>query len=130
MRYLLVLLLIFPFQSARAAQPISISLAECSVIYNVVSMTAQAKGKPETQIKALRKTSDAYKDAAATQAKAEGQSDGKAYIDKQLPALIEKWDERWLSGDDVKVLSHMKENWEWVQYCGKLGKDRGLLPLQ
>jgi hypothetical protein len=131
MKYLLLAALsIIPFHHAHAAQPISVSLAECAVIYNVTSIRAEEKGKPEQQILTMRKMSDVFKKAAYKTAVREGRDDGTSYIDAKLPALQSKWNERWRGGDDMKALSLMKKNMEWVQYCGKLGKDRGLLPLK
>ncbi|MFK7839882.1 MAG: hypothetical protein AB8B83_06070 [Bdellovibrionales bacterium] len=128
--YCLIILLCFVSFDAYAAQPISVSLAECSVIYGVTSITAEEKGKPEEQINAMRRMSEVFEDASYEQAEAEGQSDGKAFIESRMQGLVDKWHERWLSDDHVKALSLMKENMEWVGYCGALGKDRGLLPLK
>ena len=130
MRYFFFILLFFPFCSPHAAQPISVSLAECSVIYNVTSITAEAKGKSVEQVSTMREMSDVFRNASYSSAEDEGQVNGQAYIHEELPALEQKWDERWLNEDDMKALSYMKENMEWVSYCGKLGKDRGLLPLK
>lgn len=77
----------------------------------------------------MRKMADTYRDDAYKAAQSEGHKDGRAYIDERLPALIEKWDERWLTEDHFKALSLMKENMEWVDYCAKLGKERHLIPL-
>ena len=116
-------------QSAQAQQPISVSLAECSVIFNVMSITAEQKGKPAKQINGMREASAALKQGAIIEAQAEGQPDGTTYINSKMPALIQKWDMRWLSVSTADLIKNMPENMEWVQYCGKLGKDRGLLPI-
>ncbi len=130
MRFLAALLLILTASPALAqnTQPISKSLAECSVIFKVMRITAAQKNKPQEQLDKLQKGSDVFLEAAYDEAKTEGQAEG--YIDGELPALNEKWDKRWVSGTDLEILGYMQENIEWTQYCGKLGKHKGFLPIK
>lgn len=74
--------------------------------------------------------SDIFKEDAEKQAVSEGQPNGQAYINANMPELLDKWDKRWLSASTAQLLRNMPENMEWVKYCGKLGKSRGLLPIK
>lgn len=130
MRLLLILLIsitTFPAM-AQNTQPISVSLAECSVIFKVLRVTAAQRGKTQEQLDKLRKGSEIFLDTARTEAEKEQQPEG--FIDDELPRLTDKWDNRWLSASDTTLLANMSENMEWVQYCGKLGKHKGILPIK
>lgn len=130
MRIFLVLILLTAGAPAWAQnkQPISKSLAECSVIFKVMGITAGQKAKPQEQLDKFQKGSDVFLETAYKEASQEGQPEN--YIDGELPGLNEKWDKRWISGSDLEILGYMPENIEWTKYCAALGKDRGILPIQ
>ncbi len=111
---------------AQNKQPISVSMAECSVIF---SMVAENSGKEEKKVKGLRKGADLFQKHAVIEAKAENQPDPEAYVKSNTAKLVKKWDERLMS-EEIKMLFYMSESMEWIQYCGKLGKDRGFLPVK
>ncbi len=113
---------------AQNTQPISVSLAECSVIFKVMRISAAQKGKSQEQLDKLKKGSEVFLNEAYKQAESEGQASG--YIAEQLPRLGEKWDSRWLSASTATLMANMNENMDWVQYCGKLGKHKGILPVK
>ena len=130
MRLLLALFVISISTPALAQnkQPISKSLAECSVIFKVMGITAAQKNKPQAQLDKLKKGSKVFRQAAYKQAEQEGQP--AEYIDNELPVLYEKWDKRWVSGSDLEILGYMPENMEWTKYCASLGRDKGILPIK
>ena len=128
--FALVLFLSLSSFQAQASQPISVSLAECSTIFEVMSISAAEKGKPDKQIQRMRKGAEAFKNDAYKRASTEGRSDAKSFIDNKLIELNQKWTERWLTSSDMKALSQMDETMEWVQYCAALGKERKILPIK
>ncbi len=113
---------------AQNTQPISVSLAECSVIFKVLRTTAAQKGKSQEQLDKLRRGSETFLNAARAEAEKEQKPEG--FVDDELPRLTTKWDERWLSASNTTLIANMSENMDWVQYCGKLGKYKGILPIK
>ena len=114
----------------QASQPISISMAECSVIFDVLSITAEKRNKPQKNIDQMKRGAAIFKDAAYKQASSEGQAEPKAYIDNELTRLNKKWSDRWLNASQDQFIKAAEENLQWVQYCSKLGRERMLLPAQ
>ncbi len=70
-------------------QAISVSLAECSVIMDVLETTISERGKSEAQIEEVRILSDAFMEASYVQAQKEGQNN--KYVESKLPELEEFW---------------------------------------
>jgi len=112
---------------AIASQPISASMVECSVIYQIFSDTAEQKGKPQKQIQGMRQFSRDFLDASYAQAEKEGQKNTKAYISKTLDDKIEIWKTKVYDNSTAKLLFELPEMMDWAKYCGKMGKHYGVL---
>ena len=104
---------------AAEAQPISESLAECSVIYGV-SADLMAERRPENADR-LAEAEIVFYRAAIDAARGEGRRDPGGYTDAVLARKLEKW------GDMQLVWMATSEEFrDWGDYCRALGKSRGL----
>lgn len=130
MRYLfrsLYFLPLFFITSAHASQPISESMVECSVIYEIFSNTAEQKGKPQEQIQQMRQASEDFLAASYPQAAKEGQKDSKSYISKTFDEKMKTWETKVYDNSTAELVSDLPEMLDWAKYCGKMGKSYGVL---
>ena len=116
-------------KNTNGSQPISVSMAECAAIFKVTATTAEEKGKSAQKVSEMRRGADAFLSAAHAQAETEGASNVSRYVADAHAEKLAKWEERWLGGSDVAFIMDVSENLEWVQYCAKMGKSYGVLPL-
>lgn len=112
---------------ARAAQPISESMVECAVIFEIFSNTAEQKGKPQAQILKMRGAAQNFLDASYVQAEQEGETEFKAFIDNIFNEKMQSWHEKVYDSSTATFLSDMPEMIDWAKYCGKMGKHYGVL---
>ena len=117
-------------EAKSASQPISESMAECAAIFNVTALTAERKGKSAQQVSAMREGAGAFREAAVKRAGVEGASRPEADVRKTYAEKYAKWEARWLGSSDAAFILDARENLDWVQYCGKMGKAHGVLPVR
>ncbi|MEM6932461.1 MAG: hypothetical protein AAF526_02635 [Pseudomonadota bacterium] len=120
---LTVLVALACVEAAEARQPISVSLAECAVIYEELGRSETRKRGVTERSRKAENATEVFLTAAEEQAEAEGRADPAGFVSGWVPKHRAKWDDAF--GSVLKF----SENMEWVEYCGALGKDRGLLPI-
>ena len=106
--------------AALASQPISTSLAECSVIFTELAEVAERRNKPKDDISAVIRSATVFERAAFDQAKREGRPDPYDHVLSDLNRLTKKWHGRF------GKITLVQENKDWIDYCRSLGKNRGL----
>lgn len=121
---------LFSTQHVQAAQPISESMVECSVIYELFSETAAQKNKSAKQIEIMQKSSKAFIAASYVQAKNEKRPDVNQYVDDVFAEKMAHWEDRIFKSSDLDFVANSKDMFDWVQYCGKMGKAKGILPVK
>lgn len=116
--------------SQATAQDISVSMAECAAIYDVLAESADYRGKSEDQIQKMLEVSSEFKDHAVPRAEAEGKAEPEQFIAQTYADKRLYWAERWFDSSDFSFLANFSENIEWTKYCASMGKHYGILPLK
>jgi hypothetical protein len=106
-----------------ARQAISVSLVECGAIFDELAQVAHRRGRDLADVWQAEDTAERFRAFAITEARREGVRDVQAHINDTIPVMAQKWTGRFAS---ILLLT---ENKDWIDYCGALGKDRGVLPL-
>lgn len=107
---------------AGASQPISESLTECAVIYDVSADRMKAR-RPERAAR-LAEAGEIFFAAAHGRAEAEGRADPAGYLAEVRLQKLEKW------GDTTLLFMAVSETYrDWGEYCRALGRSQGLPPL-
>jgi hypothetical protein len=99
-----------------SAQPLSQSMAQCAGLHVWMSERVSA---PERQQK-LKQMATIWRGEALRQAQAEGQGKPAEFVAGHLFAMLETWRGK----SDFAVLN--EEFRDWVNYCGSLGRSRGI----
>ncbi len=105
---------------AQNRQPISTSLAECSVIFTELAELGSRRGKDDDTVNAALVSASLFVVEAREQADLEGHTDPYRHIHSEQDRLTEKWDGRFSS------LLRLSENKDWIDYCRALGENRGI----
>ncbi|WP_432696117.1 hypothetical protein ACQUQP_16445 [Marinobacterium sp. YM272] len=129
-KYLLLPVLLAYSADRAAAQDISVSMAECSAIYDVLAESAGYRGKPENQIQQMLAASSEFKAHAVLRAESEGRANPEQFIAHTYADKRLYWAERWFDSSDFSFLANFSENMEWTKYCASMGKHFGVLPLK
>lgn len=108
--------------TARAQQPVSVSMVECAVIYDVVARSAEARGRPDEMVEQFSALSENFMNAAAEQAAAEGVADVEDHITDTYKEVSPEWEGK------IGSILQLPDTLEWIRYCGALAHDRGLVP--
>lgn len=108
---------------ARAGQPISVSLVECSAIFNEA---AHATGPRSTEARRRQaaRASASFREAALREARRERLDRPQAHVEAWDRRLRIKWHGRFAR------VSLLRENLDWIKYCRSLGRHRGVLPAR
>ncbi len=128
--YLLLPVLLACTADRAAAQAISVSMAECSAIYDVLAESASYRGKTENQIQQMQAAAAEFQAHAVVRAESEGRADPEQFIADTYADKREYWAERWFDSSDFSFLADFSENIEWTKYCASMGKHYGVLPLK
>jgi hypothetical protein len=104
--------------------PLWASLAECSAVFAAVSLSDEryAGGDPATPAMAAQ-AAVAFLDRAVATARASCQADPVGDVAWIMTCLLPRWDNR--IGKSFSVPSNLR----WIDYCGRIGRQEGLLPL-
>ena len=99
-------------------------LAECSAIFEAAASVSDSYSgaKPE-EIAQASEVAERFLAQAVTEAGAVGQKDPAADVDSIMGYLRERWQNR--TSDIFSVPSNLK----WIDYCGRLAREHGVLPL-
>lgn len=108
---------------AAERQAISVSLAECSAVFEQVSSSASAQVRNPLGAAKSRRAARRFLTAAEAQARKEGQTHPRRLITAALNDKREKW-----TGRFARV-SLIEDNLDWVDYCTSLGRKKKVLPL-
>jgi hypothetical protein len=111
-------------------QRISVSMAECGAIFQTFSLTAEAKGKTTLQITTMRRGVAAFREAAIEQARKEGAPNPAQFVEDVYEKKSAEWRRKAIEANDAEAIAGAREMFDWVQYCGKMGKAYDVLPVR
>ncbi|MCF1708081.1 hypothetical protein L0V05_04530 [Tabrizicola sp. J26] len=115
----------FPALAETAPEPpLWALLAECSAVFEAVGQADGYAGTTEQQRSDAAFVAASFLTEAEKEAAAAGQADPKADVASIMGYLRERWSNR-----SEKLLA-LPSNMKWIDYCGALGRQRGILPLR
>lgn len=96
-------------------------LAECSAVFRAASLADGYGGVTAEQIAAAAAASTAFRARAVEVAAEMGQTEAEADVASIMVYLEPRWENR------IDRLFSIKSNLDWFSYCGRLGRDEGVL---
>ena len=116
LRFLSFLAVIVSVAGPVAAQPFSQSMAQCAGLFEAVQRMV-----PEHEsIAKIEAAAAAFLEAAVTEARAEGQDDPEAWVERHRDEMRAEWEEY----GGLKVFS--QDFVDWTDYCRSFADDRGI----
>jgi hypothetical protein len=103
--------------------PLWAYLAECSAVFEVLALADGYAGTSDSQRADALTTAGLFLAEAEQEAAADGQADPQGAVASVMGYLRERWQNR------SENLLSLPSNLKWIEYCGRLGRERGLLPL-
>ena len=117
-------------------QALSKSLMECSLVFEVNKNMAKDMGRVREKdvLKKYDKAIEAFRDASEDEARKEGVPNRLSYMKDMEKELRPKWQEKYGTiaqmTDVTKLPKEMEDIMDWIEYCSKLGKNLGFLPIK
>jgi hypothetical protein len=104
--------------------PLWAYLAECGAVFEAVAGVGDSySGAPSQDIARAAEVGALFVAEAAVAAGAAGQTDPEGDVASIMGYLRERWQNR------TSNIFSAPSNIEWIAYCGRLGRERGILPL-
>lgn len=122
MRAALAVGLLLAAGSAAAQEPpLWANLAECSAVFRAASLADGYGGVTAEQIAAAETAAAAFRARAVEVAGEMGQTEAEADVASIMVYLEPRWENR------IDRLFSVKSNLDWFGYCGRLGREQGVL---
>jgi hypothetical protein len=113
-----------PAQAETEPQPpLWAYLAECSALFEVMAQADGYAGATDKQRADAMTTARLFLAEAEQEAAADGQAEPQAAVASVMGYLRERWQTR------SENLLSLPSNVKWIEYCGRLGREQGVLPL-
>ncbi len=103
--------------------PLWANLAECSAVFGAVAGFRGYGGASSAELERASEISARLVEAAVAEAEMAGQADPAADVASILPYLTTRWKGR------VDNIASVRSNKKWIDYCGRLARQQGVLPL-
>lgn len=104
--------------------PLWAYLAECGAVFEAVAATGDNRGAATgPEVERAAEAAMRFVAQAETAAGAAGQADPSGDVASILLYLRPRWQNR------VAGLFSAPSNFDWIAYCGRLGRAEGVLPL-
>jgi hypothetical protein len=118
-----ILALAAPALAEDAPQPpVWAYLAECSAVFGAVSQSEGYAAADPATVAGAAATSDRFLARAIMVAGEMGQADPAADVGSIMAYLVPRWEGR------IEKLLSVKSNMDWIAYCGRLGREQGVIP--
>jgi hypothetical protein len=118
---LAVSLVLAAFPASAQEPPQWAYLAECSAVFRSVALSSGYAKVTDEQIALAEDAAKGFRASAVTAAGKAGQEDPEADVASILVYLEPRWENR------IERLFSVKSNLDWIAYCGRLGRDEGVL---
>lgn len=106
------------------AAPTWANLAECSAVFSAVAEVDGDARADQAELAQAYRVAQLFLDHAVASAADAGQTDPAADVASIMGYLTERWQNR------IEGLLSTPSNLDWIAYCGNLGREEGILPLQ
>jgi hypothetical protein len=103
--------------------PLWAYLAECSAVFAAAAQSDGYVGATGDEVALVTRAAEAYLAHAVAAAGEAGQADPEADVASIMTYLTPRWENR------IDRFLSVKSNLDWIDYCRRLGIDRGIVPL-
>ena len=109
------------FPASAQEPPVWAYLAECSAVFRAAALSDGYSGVTDDQIAAAQGAAARFRQRAVEVAGEAGQQDPEADVASIMIYLEPRWENR------IDQLFSLKSNLDWFGYCGRLGRDEGVI---
>jgi len=108
-------------QAQQAEAPDWALLAECSAVFSATANSDGYSGSTDNEVEMTREAAQGFRQRAVDVAGKMGQTNAEADVASIMAYLVPRWENR------VDSLVSLRSNIDWIAYCGRLGRQYGVI---